>query len=113
MREHGIMKAMGVFPAELALLILAQITILSLIASAAGTGAGALAVSLFASTGIDLTAFTSYNQYFAVSGVIYPRLTTYSFVLPPMLALVFGVLAAIWPAVFVIRKKPADILRSI
>jgi ABC-type lipoprotein release transport system permease subunit len=112
LREHGILKAMGVLPFELAFLIIAQVTMLTLIASAAGAGAGALAVAGFSTTGIDLTAFTSHNQYFAVSGVIYPRLTPYSFILPPALAVLFGILAAVWPAVFVVRKKPAEILRS-
>ena len=113
LREHGILKAMGVYPAELAFLIFAQVTMLTLIASAAGAAAGATAVAGFARTGIDLTAFTSHNQYFAVSGVIYPRLTPYSLILPPVLALVFGKLAGVWPALFIIRKKPAEILRSI
>jgi ABC-type lipoprotein release transport system permease subunit len=113
LREHGIMKAMGVLPLELAFLIFAQVTMLTLIASAAGAGAGAVAVAGFARTGVDLTAFTSHNQYFAVSGIIYPRLTSYSLILPPLLAIIFGKLAAIWPAVFIIRKKSAEILRSI
>jgi ABC-type lipoprotein release transport system permease subunit len=113
LREHGIMKAMGVYPVELAFLIFAQVTMLTLMASAAGAGVGAMAVAGFARTGIDLTAFTSHNQYFAVSGTIYPRLTPYSFILPPVMALVFGALAAGWPVIVIIRKKPAEILRSI
>ncbi len=112
-REHGIMKAMGVLPAESAFLILAEVTLMTLAASAAGIGAGALAVAGFAQTGIDLTSLTSHNQYFAVSGVIYPRLTLFSLCLPPLLAVVFGKLAAVWPSIFVIRAKAADILRSI
>ncbi len=112
-REHGIMKAMGVLPAESAFLIFAEVTLMTLAASAAGIGAGVLAVAVFARTGIDLTALTSHNRYFAVSGVIYPRLTLFSLWLPPLLAVVFGKLAAIWPSIFVIRAKAADILRSI
>ncbi len=113
LREHGIMKAMGVLPTETAWLVLWQVVVLTLVASLAGLAAGAAAVAAFARVGIDLTAFTSHNQYFAVSGVIYPRLTLYSVLLPPLLALVFGKLAAVWPAIFVIRSRAADILRSI
>lgn len=113
LREHGIMKAMGVLPTETAWLVLWQVVVLTLVASLAGLAAGAAAVTAFARVGIDLTAFTSRNQYFAVSGVIYPRLTLYSVLLPPLLALVFGKLAAVWPAIFVIRSRAADILRSI
>lgn len=112
-REHGIMKAMGVFPAESALLILAEVALLTVAASAVGTGAGALAATGFARTGIDLTSLTSHNQYFAVSGVIYPRLTFFSLWLPPLLAIVSGALAAVWPSIFVVRQRAADILRSL
>ena len=113
LREHGIMKAMGILPTEAVLLIVTQVAVLTLAASLAGDVAGALVVLGFARIGIDLTAFTSHNQYFVVSGIIYPRLTFYSLFWPPVLAMVFGLLAAVWPCVFVIRKKAADILRTI
>ena len=113
LREHGIMKAMGILSHEAVLLIVTQVAVLTLAASLAGDVAGALAVLGFARIGIDLTAFTSHNQYFVVSGIIYPRLTFYSLFWPPVLAMVFGLLAAVWPSVFVIRKKAADILRTI
>jgi ABC-type lipoprotein release transport system permease subunit len=113
LREHGIMKAMGFLPSEFACLILLQVTLLTVLASLVGTTVGALTSSAMARVGIDLTALTSHNQYFVVSGVIYPRLTAYSLCTPPLLAVIFGMLAAIWPSVFVIREKAADILRSI
>jgi ABC-type lipoprotein release transport system permease subunit len=112
MREHGIMKSMGVTPGESARLITSQIFLVTLASSLAGTALGALACILFGGTGIDLTALTSHNQYFAVSGVIYPRLTIFSLCLPPALALAFGTASALWPSVFVARTKAADILRS-
>ncbi len=112
-REHGIMKAMGVLPSESVLLIFTEVTLVTVVASAAGTLAGALAVAAVAQTGIDLTAFTSHNQYFAISGIIYPRLTSFSLWLPLLLSIVFGFLAAVWPSVLVVREKAADILRSI
>lgn len=113
LREHGVMKAMGIAPYESALLILCQVIPLTVFASLAGTAAGVLAVLAFGHVGIDLTSFTSHNQYFAVSGVIYPRLTAYSTVLPSAMALVFACVGTLWPASYVIRTKAADVLRSI
>lgn len=113
LREHGIMKAMGFLPSEFGCLILSQVTLLTVLASLVGAAVGALIAAATARVGIDLTALTSHNQYFVVSGVIYPRLTAYSLCAPPLLAVFFGMLAAIWPSVFVIREKAADILRSI
>lgn len=112
-REFGILKAMGMHSGEIAGLILLQVMALTLTASLAGSAVGAVAVAGLAGTGIDLTAFTSHNPYFAVSGIIIPRLTVFSMFLPALLALIFGALAAVWPCVFIIRKNAADILRSI
>ena len=70
-----------------------------------------VAVLLVGLTGIDLTEFTSHNRYFSVSGMIYPRLTLFSLLSPPALALVFSLGASIWPAFLVSRKKAAEILR--
>ncbi len=111
-REYGIMKAMGVTPAEMMRLIVMEIMLMNCAASLAGIACGVTAVLLVGNMGgIDLTAFTSYNRYFAVSGVIYPRLTPFSLCSPPALALAFSLAAALWPAVLVARKKAADILR--
>jgi ABC-type lipoprotein release transport system permease subunit len=111
LREYGIMKAMGTTPGEVALLLVSEVMLLNLAASCIGLILGALAVFLVGKTGIDLTAFTSYNRYFAVSAVIFPRLTPYSLGLPPVLAFFFSLVAAIWPAVLVARKRAAEVLR--
>ncbi len=112
LREHGIMKAMGIMPADTALLLSSQIGLLTFSAAALGMLAGVSAVILFAGSGIDLTSLTSHNQYFSVSGVIYPRLTAAVLFTPPLLATVFGLAAALWPSLYIIRKSPAEILRS-
>lgn len=112
-REYGVMKSMGVTPAETTLLIFSEVILMNFVASLAGAMAGLLAVSIVGSTGIDLSGFTSHNQYFVVSGLIIPRLTTFSLVLPPVLAVSFCLLAAVWPTWIVIRQRPSDILRSI
>ena len=112
LREYGIMKAMGVTSGEMMCLIIMEIVLMNLAASLAGILAGIAAVLLVGATGIDLTAFTSHNRYFAVSGMIYPRLTAFSLWSPPALALVFSIGSAIWPALLVARKKAADILKT-
>lgn len=112
-REHGIMKSMGVFSSETIMLLALEISGLTLAASTVGMGLGCLLTWLVAETGVDLGALTSHNQYFAVTGVIYPRLTLSSIVLPPLLALLFALLAGIWPMCMLARQRPAEVLRSI
>ena len=113
MREYGIMKAMGVTSPEMTLLILGEVVLMNLLACGIGILAGVLAVYLAGQSGIDLSGFTSHNRYFVVSGVIFPRLTPYSLVIPPALAIFFSMLSAVWPTVLVARKKAADILRIV
>ncbi len=112
-REYGIMKAMGVTPGETAGLIFFEVISMNLLASFTGSVAGLLAVFIASKTGIDLSTFTSHNQYFVVSGLIIPRITPFSLFLPSLLAVVFSILAAIWPVLIVIRRRTSDILRSI
>ena len=114
MREYGIMRAMGVTTAEMSALIVAKVTLMNLVACSLGLLIGMFAVLVVAHTGgIDISAFTSHNRYFAVSGVIIPRLTAFSLWAPPATSLLFSLLAAVWPAVMVARKKAADILRLV
>jgi ABC-type lipoprotein release transport system permease subunit len=113
LREYGIVKAMGVTPLEISFLIAAEVGMMIFAASCVGVALGAAVTYLVAITGIDLTAFTSHNRYFAVSGVVIPRLTLYSLWAPPLIAFCFGLAASIWPAVLVVRSRTADILRGI
>ena len=113
LREHGIMKAMGCMSGDTALLLLVQIGLLTFVAAMIGTLVGAGLVATFHHIGIDISAFTSHNQYFAVSGMLYPRLTGPAFFAPPGVAVLFGLAAAIWPIVYISGKNPADILRSV
>jgi len=113
LREHGIMKAMGLTATDTALLLVAQIGLLTFFAAGVGALVGVATVAIFAEIGIDISAFTSHNQYFSVSGMLYPRLTQAALFVPPGVAMIFALLAAVWPIVYVIRKNPADILRLI
>lgn len=113
LREQGIMKAMGLMSGDTALLLVAQIGVLTFAAAILGTFLGALVVVVFSRIGIDISAFTTHNQYFSVSGILYPRLTGLGLLAPPGVAIIFSLVAAMWPIVYIIRKNPADILRSV
>ncbi len=111
-REYGIMKVMGVTPKETIFLLCWEIFLINIVASGVGLILGACIVLLFQQTGVDLSSYTSHNQYFIVSGVIFPRLTVYSLCIPPLCALLFSFPAAIWPAIMVSKQNAAQILRG-
>ncbi len=112
LREYGIVKSMGVTPFEIGLLIALEVGLMILVACVGGVALGIVASQVTSSVGIDLTAFTSHNRYFAVSGAVIPRLTPYSLWVPPAVALGFGLAASIWPTLLVVRGRTADILRG-
>jgi ABC-type lipoprotein release transport system permease subunit len=114
LREYGIMKAMGVTNREMSVLIVMKVALMNVLACSVGFLIGTMAAWAIAkSGGIDISAFTSHNQYFTVSGVIYPRLTVFSLLAPPVTAFLFSLLAAVWPAALLARRKAADIIRMI
>lgn len=113
-REYGIMKAMGVTNRGMTVFIVMKVGLMNVLACGVGLMIGVMAVwGIAGSGGIDLTAFTSHNRYFTVSGVIYPRLTAFSLLAPPLTAFLFSLIAAVWPAAMLARRKAADIIRMI
>jgi ABC-type lipoprotein release transport system permease subunit len=114
MHEYGIMKAIGVTTREMSLLIMIKVALMNSIACGIGLLVGGIAVwGVTRAGGIDITTFTSHNRYFSVSGVIYPRLTDFSLLMPPAISFLFSLAAALWPVLLLARKKTADILRMI
>jgi ABC-type lipoprotein release transport system permease subunit len=114
MREYGIMKAMGVTTREMSVLIVIKVALMNVIACGVGLLIGIIAVwGITQSGGIDITAFTSHNRYFTVSGIIYPRLTEFSLLAPPVISFLFSLMAAVWPVALLARRKTADIMRMI
>lgn len=113
LREYGIMKAMGVSAGEVAFLIITEVVLINIAACVAGGLLGVTAVLFFSHSGIDLSAWTSHNQYFVVSGLIFPRMTAYALITPPAASLGFGLLSALWPALLVARKKAVEVLKVI
>jgi ABC-type lipoprotein release transport system permease subunit len=112
-REHGIMKAMGFHVVDTAGLLLAEIILLTAVAVLFGMVSGYALVEIFSRTGIDISQFTSHNQYFAVSGILFPRLTAWVLLAPPGAAFVFSLAASVWPIGYVVSRSPAEILRSL
>ena len=96
--EFGVLKAMGVTPRGIALLVQAETLGLVALAGLAGAALGAGVSGLWSTTGLDLSRWTSANPHFIASGVVTPRLVARSIVLPVLVALACGLLAGALPA---------------
>ena len=113
LRDHGIMQALGFRNSDTAVLLVLQITLLTVVASVIGAIVGWGMVEIIGLHGVDISRFTSHNQYFSVSGMLYPRATIAGIAAPPITAIFFSVIAAVWPVMIIVRRTPAEILRSL
>jgi ABC-type lipoprotein release transport system permease subunit len=111
-REFGILKAMGLRPGELEVLVFLESFLICLAATALGLTAGWSLTELLGVTGIDLTRWTSHNRYFLVTGVVHPRTTWAGLVWPAGIALAVSLLAAYLPTRICRRRSTADLLRT-
>jgi putative ABC transport system permease protein len=110
-KEFGILKAMGVRPGELILLIFLESFLLCLSAGLLGIGVGWIISVLTAHYGIDLASLTSNNRYFVVSGVVKPRVTASGIYLPFIISLVISTLSSYLPARIASKRITAETLR--
>ncbi len=97
-REMGIVKAMGLRPWEVTLWILAEMVLLVGAAGLAGVGLGYVAAGIWSGVGLDLGRWTSANQHFLITGVVHPRTTVFTLLLPGLVAVTCGVLGTVLPA---------------
>jgi putative ABC transport system permease protein len=97
-REMGILKAMGLRPAEVTLWILAEMLLLVVGAGIAGVAVGYAATEVWSRVGLDLGRWTSENRHFLITSVVRPRATPASLVLPGLVGSACGLIGAVVPA---------------
>ncbi len=112
-REFGILKAMGVTPGELQLMVFLESLLIGLLATTAGLLLGWALSELLALRGIDFSTMTSSNRYFVMSGMVHPRTTTEGLWQPGALALTVSLVAAYIPARIAARRAAAQVLNAV
>ncbi|PNU21348.1 hypothetical protein C2E25_01990 [Geothermobacter hydrogeniphilus] len=111
-REFGILAALGMRPAGIVRLVVAESLLLGLCGALVGGLAGWAGASWFAAHGLDLTALTSSNRYFATSHVLHALLRPGDFWLANLVTLLTGLLAGLYPAWKASRLHPVEALRQ-
>lgn len=114
-KELGVMRALGMRPAELVRLVLAEALMLATVAVGVGL-LGALALNTYlVVVGVDLSVqgggFEMGNMTF--DPVIHGRVTPDAIAAPVLGVFGFSVIAAIWPAMRAARLQPVDALREV
>ena len=109
-REFGTIAALGATPANILALVIAEALALGLTASLIGSLIGGALCLYLGRHGIDLTAFTSANQYFSNNHILPAVVDWRQVVLTNCFTLLTTVLAGILPAWTAARQNPVEAL---
>lgn len=112
-RELGILAAIGTTPAGILVMVVLESFFLGAIAALLGSVTAAAACAYLARYGIDLTKFTSANQYFANSHVLKAHLLAVDLVIANIVTVTTALVAGIYPAWKAARLKPVDAINHL
>jgi ABC-type lipoprotein release transport system permease subunit len=109
-REFGTIAAIGSTPSEIVMLVSLESLFLGAFACITGTTIGLL-VSLYLNIhGIDLTHFTSSNQYFAAGSVLQAFVLPEDIISANLITLFTAIIAGLYPAIKASLLNPVDAL---
>ncbi len=112
-RELGILAAIGTTPAGILIMVVLESFFLGAIAALIGSVSAAGVCAYLARYGIDLTQFTSANQYFANSHVLKAHLLAVDLVIANIVTVTTALVAGIYPAWKASRLKPVDAINHL
>lgn len=110
-REFGILAAIGLRPSAIVRLVASEALLLGFCGALLGSLVGGAACLYLGHYGIDLTALTSSNQYFATSHVLHAVLRPRDLLLANLVTLTTGLLAGLYPAWRASKLDPVEALR--
>ncbi|MBU0677216.1 MAG: ABC transporter permease [Verrucomicrobia bacterium] len=109
--EFGVLKALGMRPAGICVMVYVESLLLTAIGILAGTVTGSLIVLRFQHTGIDFGYSDEMMAEYGLDPIIHPQLSTLVLAWAVGIVLVIAMLVAIYPAVKAATLKPVEALR--
>ena len=110
-REFGMLRAVGMKPGSVIIQVVLESTLIMVIGVAVGIMVGWLLATQWLGDGINLAQWAEGIELAGIRSVLTPKLLVQDIVLVTVLSLVFGVLAAIYPAWRAVKIKPLEALR--
>jgi putative ABC transport system permease protein len=111
-RELGILTAVGMKKSRIFVMILSETIMLSLTGGILGMVWGALSISFYNSSGIDLSAFSSGLESFGSSSMLYPFLPGSMYLVLTFMIFVAANIASLFPAWKATHLVPAEAIRT-
>ncbi len=114
-REFGVMMAIGTSRGRLFSMVLAEATMLAIVASGVGLGIGYGLHRWLAATGIDLGKLYGDMEFAGIttSGMVYSHLSVDAMVGWTLTTIVLVLLSALYPAYRATRLQPVDAMRHV
>ncbi len=110
-REFGMLRAVGMKPGSVVVQVVLESTLIMLVGVVAGVLAGWLLATQWLGDGINLSQWAQGVEMAGMRSVLTPHILAQDIVLVTVLSLVFGVLAALYPAWRAVKIKPLEALR--
>ena len=110
-REIGMLRAVGMKSSAVIMQVVMESTLIMLAGVVVGVLTGWLLATRWLGDGIDLARWAQGVEMAGMRSVLTPHLLVQDIILVTVLSLVFGVLAAIYPAWRAVKIKPLEALR--
>ncbi len=110
MFEFGVLRAVGTRPGRMAMLILWEAGVLSMLSILIGSGIGFVVIFLFSIYGIDYVGIELAGV--TLRELIYPALRLEQFVIFPVCVFLFTLVAGVYPAIYAARLNPAQAMKT-
>jgi putative ABC transport system permease protein len=112
-REFGVMMALGLRPGGLARLVLLETAVMSMLGLLLGAGIGALITGYFQVNGVYIPGMEEAMQKYNLPGRLYPALSIISVLAGPLIVMLGGMLAAVYPALRLYTLAPVTAMRAV
>ena len=110
-REFGMLRAVGMKPGSVIMQVVFESTLIMVVGVGIGVVVGWLLTTQWLGDGIDLSQWAEGVEMAGMRSVLRPYLMVQDVLLVTVLSLVFGVLAALYPAWRAVKIKPLEALR--
>ena len=111
-RELGMLRAIGMSPRKVFIMIILETIFLSLTGAIIGVLLSIGTISYFAHSGINLAIISEGINAFGYSSMVYPSLGADFYIQLAVLVIVISMIAGLFPAMRAIRLKPAEAVRG-
>ncbi|MGV6827599.1 MAG: ABC transporter permease [bacterium] len=112
-REFGVITALGIRPRRLAGLVMTETVLMACIGLFIGVFLGWLLAVYLNVVGFTYPGMAEMAEKFNLPDRIHPSITLLSMLLGPLVVFLFSLLAAIYPAVRLLRLQPVEAMRAV